>query len=342
MLNCKRYKRKINSFLYEHIWLKYGIDYAWVFLISIISAAFFALGINLFLSPSFDTQNTLVLVSGGVSGVAQISTVVAELILGDAYNADYKQLIYSITYLIINIPLLILAFKGISLRFGLSTLVNVLSVSLFISVFQGPFFDDLARFISEQGGLLARAMFAGVCTGLSSAISYKYESSAGGFDIVSYYYSLRKSTSAGKYGALINSVVVSLFLILSAVNGTTIAGSDPWVAAIGGLLFTIIYLLVVMLLVDLINVRNKKLQLQIITGNPDVVAALLRHIPHGATVIDGKGAFSNSDKKIIYMVISSLELKKVTQVIRQIDPDSFVNVTPLQQVYGRFFIKPVR
>ena len=35
--------------------------------------------------------------------------------------------------------------------------------------------------------LLARALFAGICTGLSTTVAFKFDHSAGGIDVVSVY-----------------------------------------------------------------------------------------------------------------------------------------------------------
>lgn len=343
-------KQKINSYLYNHIWLKYAIDYGLTFILSVISAAIFIFGVNCFLDPAAlggEVKDYVTMVSGGSSGVAQVIVLFLETL---GVNIEGKKsLIFSLGYLIVNIPLIILAFKGIGKRFAFFTLINVGSAFLFSNIFQGQFFIDVAKYVSEfGGGLLARALFAGVCTGMSSAIAFKWETSAGGFDIVSYYFSLKKSTSAGKYGVLINAIIISVFTILTAIK----CGNQPiqiggqtllsWSAAIGGMWFSVVYLLTVMLLIDIINVRNKKVQLQIITSNSNLPNYLLASVPHGATVVKAKGAFSGEDRLIIYMVVSSLEVKNVVRTIQQIDPNSFVNVTPLNKVVGHFYSRPIR
>ena len=338
-------KQKINSYIYNHIWLKYAIDYGVTFVMSVFSAAIFVFGVNCFLDPAaLGLNGTVTLVSGGSSGVAQVFVLILETCHVDITN---RSLVFSLAYLTVNIPLIILAFLGIGKRFAFFTLVNVGSAFLFSNIFHGEFFMHIALYVSQYGGMLPRALFAGICTGLSSAVAYKWETSAGGFDIVSYFVSLRKSTSAGKYGVIINSVIIGTFTILTAVKGgTPLVINDitlqPWAVAVGSMWFSIVYLLTVMLVIDVINVRNKKVQLQIITSNKDLPTYLLASVPHGATILNAKGAFSGEDRLMIYMVISSLEMKHVIKTIRQIDPKSFINVTPLNQVYGHFYSRPVR
>ena len=325
------------------------MDYGLAFLMSVFSAAIFVFGVNCFLDPAAlggPMADSVTLVSGGSSGVAQVFLLVLETFGVDITN---RSLVFSIAYLTVNIPLIVLAFIGIGKRFAIFTLVNVGSAFIFSNVFHGDLFLHIALYVSEFGGLLPRALFAGICTGISSAIAFKWETSAGGFDIVSYYVSLRKSTSVGKYGIMINSAIIGLFTILTAIkggNGIILYAKgiplEPWAVAVGSMWFSIVYLLTVMLVIDVINVRNKKVQITIFTSNKEMPKYLLATIPHGATIVKGTGAFSGEERLIIYMVVSSLEMKYTINMIRKFDQKSFINVTPLNQVYGHFYSRPVR
>ena len=51
---------------------------------------------------------------------------------------------------------------------------------------------------------------------------------------------------------------------------------------------------------------------------------------------------ANPKSKIIYMVVSLSEVKSVVEFARKIDKNCFVNVTNSNQVYGRFYIKPIK
>jgi uncharacterized membrane-anchored protein YitT (DUF2179 family) len=199
--------------------------------------------------------------------------------------------------------------------------------------------------MNTEGGFLARALFAGMCTGLSSAIAYKFETSAGGFDIVSYYVSLRKSTTAGKYSVMINAVIITMFYLIYGFGGGTssgFAGYSTWATAFACVFFSVVYLFTVMLVVDAINVRNKKVQIEVNTTNQELPRLLLARIPHGLTVVKAKGAYSGQDRLLLYLVVSSLEVKSALKLIKEVDPTSFVTVKSLIQVYGRFFSQKVR
>lgn len=337
MKKVEKLEKKWNSLLYNHLWLKWLVEYGIAFIVTVFSAFIFAFGVNVFLDPIVlgeSTSGIQTMVSGGSSGLAQVINLA--FLMGGISFSKNASLIFSISYLLINAPLVFLAFKGIGKRFGFFTMLNVASVFLFTNVMHGQLLADIAVFVNEHGGMLARALFAGICTGLSSALAFKIDASAGGFDIVSYYISLKKSTLAGKYGVIINAVIIASFTILSSVNANNFA------VGISGMWFSLVYLLTVMLVIDVINVRNKKAHIEIITTNKDLPKLLIANIPHGATLVNAKGVYSDSDRFIIYMVVSTIEVRKAVKVIKQLDPESFVNVTPLQQVYGNFHMKPVR
>ncbi len=333
----KSLKKRLNSFAYNHLWLKYILDYGFTVIATAISSLIFVFGVLVFLEPTLvgaDAAENYTIVSGGSSGAAQVIKLIIYSI--HDLGVENERLILSALYLLINAPLLVLAFKGVGKKFALFTLLNVGLVALFTNVCKGQFLLDVATFVSNHGGLLTRALFAGICTGLSSAIAYRIDSSAGGFDIVSFYISAKKSTLAGKYGVMINGAIVASFAIVSGFT------TKSWASALGGALFSFVYLLTVMLVIDVINIRNKKAQIQIITSKKDLPQLLIANIPHGATVVNAKGGFTESDRLIIYMVVSTTEVKRSVDIIKVLDPESFVNVTSLVGVYGRFHMNPIK
>ncbi len=337
MKRIEKLQKRTNSFLYNHLWLKFIVDYGFALIATLFSAAIFALSINVFLQPSVlggECANIQSLVSGGSSGAAQVFNLLFQI--NGITIPNNPSLLFSIFYLVINLPLIYIAFRYIGKRFAVFTVINVVSVFILTNAMQGQFFVDIALFVNGHGGMLARALFAGMCTGLSSAIAYKIDSSAGGFDIISYYFSERKSSLAGKYGVIINSIIIAAFSIITSIT------TSEWGEGIGLIFFSSVYLLTVMLVIDVINVRNKKAQIQIITNKKDLARLLLANIPHGATVVNAKGAYSENERYIIYMVVSTTEIKHAVKVIRELDPESFVNVTSLQQVYGHFHMKPIK
>lgn len=338
----KDFRRRKESWLYDHPKTKEGIDAVFIVFMSTISAIIFAIGFNVFMDPVVDGLEKIV--SGGASGISQVIVLFLKVCgWEDVARPENIKNAYSILYFLINVPMIVLAWFGIGKRFTLYTLLNVVETSLFIGLFSPvdfEFFKHMAVYVNDNGYMIGRALFGGVCTGLSSAICFKVDISTGGIDVLSYYIALKKKTSVGKYTFLINGVTVCLFTLLECVD--TNFDFEIAAHAVSRVLFTGIYLLVTMLVVDFIHVRNKKLKVEVITANPNLGKELIATIPHGATVLRGTGAYTGGDRYIVTMVVSSFELPDVQKAIRKVDPNAFTEVTALTQVFGRFYMKPVK
>jgi uncharacterized membrane-anchored protein YitT (DUF2179 family) len=155
-------------------------------------------------------------------------------------------------------------------------------------------------------------------------------------DVITVYFANVKSTSVGKYAFAINGAIYVLFTLLYLLNTDSLTG------ALNAVIFSVIYSFTTSQVVDAINIRNKKTQLQIITSRVDLPKILMEKFFHGCTIVQAKGGYTNAVKYIVYMVVSSREVAKVVKHIRSIDPESFIDESPFHQVYGKFYIKPIK
>jgi uncharacterized membrane-anchored protein YitT (DUF2179 family) len=101
-------------------------------------------------------------------------------------------------------------------------------------------------------------------------------------------------------------------------------------------------MIMTMLVVDIINQRNKKVKVEIISSNKDIGQIIMANLPHGATIVKGTGAFTGNEKFIVTVIVSMYEVKKTVSIIKESDPTAFVTVVELKQVYGNFFIPPIK
>ncbi len=332
MKKTQKIKKKVNDFLYDHLLLREVLSGTKTLFLSILAAIIFAVGFTCFVTPPDDSGLTIV--TGGVSGLAQNIFLFLQICGLKNINIYDAQ---SIFYTVINIPITIFAYIFIGKKFAIYSVINVVTSSIFISLIpKWGISTTIATSAFIQDETLVRVLFAGMCTGVSSAIAFAGDFSCGGIDIFTYYFALKKSTSVGKYAVLFNGVIVTL-------HGVLLFASVPsqWEQPIVATLFSAVYLFIVSLIIDSINVRNKKVQLQIISSSVYMSDILIAYFPHGATLIKGKGAYSGEERNIITMVVSSSEVKMVVRVAKKVDTHAFIAVTPLIQVFGNFFIKPV-
>lgn len=302
----------------------------------VFSAFTFALSFRLFIAPSVLKEGQIAFVGGGVSGISQNLVKIIHDIIG--WTEVDAPLLQSVLYFILNIPVFILGWRKIGKQFTIFSIINVFLASLFISLI--PESWENAVIYDAQ---LTRTLYAGILSGFSAAISFKANVSSGGMDIVAYYYANLRNEGVGKYTVSVNVAVVGAYFVLQLIapKGNVAVGSNVNIA-ITSFISSVTYLVMSGFVIDLINVRNKKSQVQVITNEPDLAKILITNFPHGATTVKGVGVFSNNEKTLIYMTVSSSEVNDVVQLIMEVDEKAFINVTDVRQVFGKFYIKPIK
>jgi uncharacterized membrane-anchored protein YitT (DUF2179 family) len=346
MNQLKKFRKNVEDFFYDHDALRKILEYTVMFFGATLSAFLLAYGYKAFSAPTVEIQNgknAYALVTGGASGISQILVKIVELFGVDTSqtafgNTTLYYLLQSGFYVLVNIPILVIAFLKVGKKFTIFSIINVLMyfviVNILPSEFTNIFYSNGDTFNFAES-YLPRALFAGIMTGLSTAVALVFNHSAGGIDCVSVI--VQKKTpgkSLGKIILTINAVIVIVYTILNIIH----LGGDY--SSVTLALYTLIYFFTSSTVVDAVFARDRKVQLQIITSIEQMPDVLIAYFPHSCTVIKGKGAFTKQDKFIIYTVLSSFEQKKALKVIHETDPGAFVTLTKVSQVYGRFFIKP--
>lgn len=284
------------------------------------------------------------LVSGGASGMSQvIARILAFTGLFVKGSGITENTVISILYILVNLPFIFLAWRKIGHKFTVYTLLNIIMASVFLKVIPASW-CELTNIYTDY---LARALAGGICTGFSTGLAFSIGSSSGAVDIISFYFAEKKSTSVGKYSMFVNVATVVIYTLLhfiQAPSDLVTSADDIWnqgVSQTTMALYTIVYFFTSAKLLDLINIKNKKVELQVFTSRQEMSKVLVSAFPHACTVVEGKGGYSGGPRYIIYMVVSKNELNKSIEVMKSFDPNCFVSVLSTFQVYGNFYIKPV-
>lgn len=374
MNNIEKHTQPIKEYLIDHPRLKKWLVWIGIFLVEMISGFVFAFGFKSFINPpsgtvemwreqealkiakaklekidiypkitEYDVMSPVHLISGGASGFSQviikfISIFVNLSAVGGGF--DVESLLISILYFAINVPLFVLSWFKLSKQFTIFTFCNVLFTSLFIQIIPDEFIAKVCNLYSDP---LARSMFGGLTTGIASGLAMLVGSCGGGSDIISMYFSEKKSTSVGKYFLIFNTTIVLLYVIFSVIGHQA---HPEWNtqdnnSVITLALYTIVYSFVTSRTLDFLNQKNKKVELQIFTSDERLPLVLVRAFPHSATSVESKGAFSGQKNYMVYMVISKSEEKQATKLIKKVDPKAFFTTLQLSQVYGRFHVRPL-
>ncbi|MCQ2772548.1 MAG: YitT family protein [Bacilli bacterium] len=340
--NLKEIKDKRKEWLENHPVAMRIAEYAYLILMSTLSAMIFAFGFKTFMNPG---NGYPTIVAGGASGISQVIVLICKVCGWETIN---ESLAISILYFVVNAPLLVLAFFGVGKRFAIFTLINVAEASLFVDLFDVEkieLFAKIAEFVNNNGALLARVLFASLCTGLSSAITFVADISAGGTDIVSYYIGMKKKRPVGMYGLIVNGTTLFAFTLMDIIHFVKLGGPDVSnniAMAVGKVFFTILYLVLAMIIIDSINRKNQKIKVEVVSSVESIGKQIVALIPHAATLVEGQGVYSGMKKYVLTIVVSRYELKLLLKALQEIDPQAFITVIHLSSVLGRFHTKQVK
>lgn len=260
--------------------------------------------------------------AGGVTGFSQL--------LSDFLGLFDIKISKSLFIALLNIPLFIIGWKGVSKRFAILSVASValqVAVIAFLEFLAARGFNPFEKIFFENGmngagTILTLAVLGGLVTGIGSGISLRNGASTGGMDIVSQYFSFQKSIPFTTFSLAVDGAII----ILSAF--------------IGGLrtaIYTIIRLIITLLVLDRIHTIYKYMRVQIITSKGEEMrAALIESFHHGVTVYRALGGYTGQERTVLESIVSSFEAEEYKNLALKIDKNAFITFTAIKQVYGLF------
>ncbi|NLD26742.1 MAG: YitT family protein [Acholeplasmataceae bacterium] len=260
--------------------------------------------------------------AGGVTGFSQL--------LSNFLGQIGIPISKSIFIAILNIPLFIIGWRGVSFRFALLSLFSVVIQVITVAVLEmllkygvNPFQKALTPSGGmDHGAYLTIAVLGGLVCGVGSGISLRSGASTGGMDIISQYLSFKKRIPFA-YISLSADLVI---IILSAFVGTLETA-----------IYTIIRLIITILVLDRIHTIYKYMKLEIITTECEAMRqAMITNFNHGVTIYKAIGGYSGQDKWVLESVVSSYEAEEYKNLAMKIDPKSFIIFTAVKHIQGLF------
>jgi len=84
--------------------------------------------------------------------------------------------------------------------------------------------------------------------------------------------------------------------------------------------------------------RRQQLLTFVITDHPEKVSqVILTNLNRGATIVSGKGAFTNRPHGVLMVALTVTEINQLKYLVAQTDPEAFVIISPAQSVFGSGF-----
>ncbi|MFV0556706.1 MAG: YitT family protein [Lactovum sp.] len=251
----------------------------------------------------FNMENHLA--QGGFSGVA--------LILHANFGIDP-----AITQVLVNIPLLFIGYHFLGKRTFIYTAAAIGFSSLWLSIFQRIDFQ-----ISVDNDMLIAGLLAGGFAGVGLGIVFRAGGTTGGADIIARIIQEKQGVPLSRTFIIIDAMV--LIASLTYID-------------IKHMMYTLICSFVTSQVLGFVQSGSYTVRgMLIITSYPHEIAdKILKDMSRGVTFINGEGAFSRNEKKIIYVVLNPREIQEARHIIQKIDANSFTSIINVHEIIGDF------
>ena len=173
---------------------------------------------------------------------------------------------------------------------------------------------------SIDNNLLA-CIVGGVSFGFGLGLIYKEDHYIGGIDILN-------RIISRKYNISYSVITMFTDLVVIMIGG--------WVFGFEFFIYSMISVFIYRLMIEKINIGiGDNRSFYIITTQADEIKKMVtEELGHGATIIKGRGAYSNDDKYIVFVVIPKKDYYKLKEGIKRIDKDAFFVVSSSYEVGG--------
>lgn len=264
-----------------------------------VGALIYSLGLNAFLVANHLTE-------GGFVGISVLLL----------YKLHWP---VGLTFLLLNIPVLIPGWRLFGHEFILKTTAGVVAVSFFswlTTRWQVPTTDPLLA-----------ALYAGVVTGIGLGLIFRTGATTGGADIIARLIRHYWGISMGK--------------ILFGIDVIVIA-SAALVIGYQTAMYSLVALFVSSRVIDFVieGVSGGKAILIISDEYERIAEEIHQRLNRGTTFLNARGGYTGFERPVVYCVVPREEVNRVQQIVAKIDPRAFVVVYDVHEVMGEGFTYP--
>ena len=210
------------------------------------------------------------------------------------------------------------SFKLIGKRFTMYSCLAIVVSSIF---------TDLVPSVPVTEDILLICVFGGLINGFSISLCLQARITSGGTDFIAIALAERKIVNAWNYIFCGN---VIMLMVAGALFG--------WDRA----LYSIIFQFASTQVIRMMDPDGRRVTLFIVTGREKAggVCAQIQDTRHTATLIEGVGLYNGEPCVMIYSVVGSNQLRRLTRKVKQADPQAFVNVIRTEKLMGNFYRDP--
>ena len=244
--------------------------------------------------------------TGGITGIAMILNFLTDIPVG-------------VLVIAMNIPLFLIAWKALGLRFMLATVAGMVLLSVSIDLLA-----ILPICITKQPMLAC--LFAGVFCGIGLGLVYSTGATTGGVDVIAKL--LRRKYQYINFGTLMLVLDMIVILAFAAIFGNY-----------DSVMYALITMFVYSKLIDFVlyGALTCKMCYIISDASEEVKNAIVYQLDRGVTILNGRGAYSGNEKQVLLCVVKRHQVVELRRLVRETDEKAFLIFTDAHDVYGEGF-----
>lgn len=262
-----------------------------------VTALLFAVTYNWFFPPNN-------IAFGGVTGIAMV------------INGVFGTPPVGVLMIIMNIPLFLVGWKFLGKQFLFRSLYTTVLGSVLIDVV-----GTLHTF-APMDPLLA-SLYGGLLLGVAYGIIFRHGGSTGGVNIGARLLKLKFAhLPMGRLLLLLDLCVIGTSaLVFGKINSA---------------LYGLVALYISTTLMDFVlyGMNKAKFAYIISDRSAEVAAAITQGMSRGVTILQGQGAFSGEEKKVLLCAFKKHQIMDLKSTVKEIDPNAFLIVSEAYEVLG--------
>lgn len=266
-----------------------------------LGSALLAFGVTAFLLPAK-------VATGGTPGMSIIIHYITDTSV-------------SLAMLIVNIPLILIGMKFISLPFAMRTIFSVFMTSLFIGVF--PRLLTLPD-ISE---MLLSTLYGGICIGVGIGFIIKAQASAGGTTIIARIIANYSSIKPAQAILVLDTLIIIAIAII--YQNMELA------------LWSLISIYITAKVIDkMLSGGASEKVVHIVSDNAQFLGSKISaELGRTGTILSGQNLTMESSKEILFVMVGSREIEKLKAIINQHDKQALVIVMEASEIMGTSMVR---
>lgn len=240
------------------------------------------------------------------------------------------------SYFIINAVLMTFAIRILGPKFSIKTTYAIFMLTFLLWLFQlvvnnyvtapGIAEDGKPLLLGTGQDFMACIIGAAMC-GVGLGITFNYNGSTGGTDIIAAIVNKHKDVSLGRMIMICDVFIISSCYIIF----------HDWRRVI----FGFVTLFIIGVVLDwIINSARQSVQFFIFSKKYDEIAdRIIKDADRGVTVLDGTGWYSKNNVKVLIVLAKKRQSLEIFRLVKRIDPNAFISQSSVIGVYGEGFDK---